>query len=419
MLTDLQCRKAQPRDRPYKMADASGLYLHVATTGYRAWRFKYRIAGVEKLLTFGAYPEVTLQNARDLRDDARKLIRDGIDPVIDRKQRAAAHVFGRANTFEIVATRWHKQASKQLTPRYAGQVESRLKENVYPTLGALPITAITPPMVLELLRKIESRGANEMAHRVRQHMSAVFVFAIGEGICTNDPARVVQSALVRTVKKRRPAVRSIKAARAILMRIEQEGGARRSTMLASRLLALTAARPGVVRLAEWPEFEGLETDEPIWRIPAEKMKMTRERKEDVTNEFIVPLSRQAVDLVLVAREWTKPGKLIFPSDRGAERPMSLSTLSKLYRESGFDGVHVPHGWRSTFSTLMNEQAAKRKSEADRAVIDLMLAHQPPGVESVYNRFAYLDRRRELAQEWADMLDQGLRDIRTVGAPMRT
>lgn len=419
MLTDLACRKAKPRDKPYKMADERGLYLYVTPAGYKSWRFKYRIGRVEKRLTFGSYSEVTLQEARDRRDDARKMIRDGLDPAIERKQQAAAHVFGRANTFEIVATRWHKQASKQLTPRYAGQVESRLKENVYPAIGNLPVTAITPPMVLELLREIESRGANEMAHRVRQHMSAVFVFAIGEGICTTDPARVVQTALARAVKKRRPAVRTIKEARSILLKIEQDGGARRSTMFASRLLALTAARPGVVRLAEWLEFKGLETDEPIWRIPAEKMKMTRERKEDVTNEFIVPLSRQAVDLVLVAREWTKPGKLIFPSDRGAERAMSLSTLSKLYRESGFDGVHVPHGWRSTFSTLMNEQAAKRKSEADRAIIDLMLAHQPPGVESVYNRFAYLDRRRELAQEWADMLDQGLRDIRTVGAPTRT
>jgi integrase len=179
------------------------------------------------------------------------------------------------------------------------------------------------------------------------------------------------------------------------------------TKLAGRLLALTAARPGVVRLAEPDEFEDLDGDRPLWRIPAEKMKLTREQQLDLTYEFVIPLSRQAVEVVRTALALAGPKtRLLFPSVKDVHRPISDSTLSKFYRDAGLTGVHVPHGWRSTFSTLMNKSAAEEGRKDDREIIDLMLAHMSAGVEPIYNRYLYMPRRRAIAQEWADELLHG-------------
>ncbi len=180
-----------------------------------------------------------------------------------------------------------------------------------------------------------------------------------------------------------------------------------TSRLASRLLALTAVRSGVLRMAAPVEFEDLDGLAPQWRIPAAKMKLVQERKNDPAFEFIVPLSTFAVDVVRVTLAFVgTDAPLLFPSTRDRKRPISDSTLSKSYREAGFAGLHVPHGWRSTFSTVMNELAGKENRVGDRAIIDLMLAHVPSGVEAAYNRAAYMPRRRELAQEWADLLMHG-------------
>lgn len=407
MLTDRACRQAKGAEKPYKLTDGKGLHLYVTPAGYRSWRWKYRVGKTEKRLTFGPYPDVSLAEARELRDDAARQLRSGIDPAVDKKQRAAAQVAQAGSSFESIARDWIASQAALWSPRHAALVTSSMEKDVFPKIGRLPIRSITTPLVLEVLRPIEKRGAVETAHRTRQRISEVFARAIGSGIADQDPAAVAQRALSRVKKGKFPAVRTVEAAGVILRKVEDQPG-HPLTKLASRFLALTAVRSGVLRLAEASEFEDLDSDAPIWRIPAAKMKLVVERKADVAFEFVVPLSRQAVEVIRVAMAFSAPAPLIFRSIRHPRRPISDSTLSKAYRDAGFAGVHVPHGWRSTFSTVMNELAAVEEARiGDRAIIDLMLAHVPAGVEAAYNRAAYMPRRRQLAQEWADMLTQGL------------
>jgi integrase len=407
VLTDLKCRKAKAEAKPVKLADSLGLYLYVTPTGFKSWRMKYRWANREKTLTFGAYPEVSLTEARERRDAARKLLRDGADPgLVKRKQRAERLVAADAS-LKAVALRWHKAQAPHWSPRYAKQVLGRFEKDIFPAIGGLPIGEVTVPLLLGVLQRVEARGSIEIAHKLRQHLSAIFLNAIGAGLATSNPAEQLGRALTPYVNGARPAVRSVAEAKALLAAIEKESAApwkaAPATKLASRLLALTAARPGMVRLAAAPEFEGLDGPEPLWRVPAVKMKLTARRKRDLALEFVIPLSPEAAEVAKLAIATF--GETLFPGVRGTG-PISDSTLSKLYRSAGYTGTHVPHGWRATFSTVMNELAAIENRVGDRDIVDLMLAHLPRGVEAVYNRYAYLPRRRELACEWAQLLMEG-------------
>jgi integrase len=405
VLTDTACRKAAAKEKPYKLTDAQGLYLYVLPSGYKSWRWKYRVAGREKRMVFGPYPDVSLAEARTLRSDAAAVVRRGGDPAIDKKLRSAEQAAQAASTFELAARDWIASQRPSWSARYASIVERSFEADVFPEIGSMPLTAVTTPLVVKLLRPIERRGAVETAHRVRQRISEVYARAIAGGIATQDPAAAVRQALAKPRKGRFPAVRTIESAREVLTATEAQAG-HPLTRLASRLLALTAVRSGAVRLIEWPELEGLDGAEPLWRVPAAKMKLLVDRKADVAFDFVVPLARQAVATIEAARPFSDGKGLIFRSVLSARRPISDSTLSKAYREAGFSGIHVPHGWRSTFSTIMNERALEDRP-GDRAVIDLMLAHVPEGVEAAYNRAAYMPRRRAIAQEWADLLVEGL------------
>lgn len=407
MLTDSACRKAKAGEKDYKLADAHGLFLLVRTNGSKLWRLKFRFANKEKQLAFGSYPEISLTAARNKRATARALLDQGIDPSLDKKRRKAEALAATLDSFERVAKAWHEIKAKTLSPRYAKQVLERLENHVFPKIGTLPIKAITPPMALEVIRAIEARGSHDMAHRVVNHMSDVFVWAIASGIAEQDPAGTIRKAVAPTDAKLRPAMTKIELARSVLSKTEAMADAHWSTLLASRLLALTAARPGVVQLAERSEFEDLDGKHPIWRIPASKMKLTRRRKRDVTWEFIIPLARETVAVVKAALATSQSPTWLFTGIGGKDKPISDSTISALYRDAGFRGIHVPHGWRATFSTIMNERAAVQGHKNDRATIDLMLAHTQEGVEPIYNRAMYMPRRRELAQQWASMLMEGL------------
>lgn len=408
MLTDVAYRRAAAKEKLHKMGDAGGLYLYVLPSGFKSWRWKFRVNGKEKRLVFGPYPAITLSMARRMRDDATRTLRNGEDPAIAKRQRAAVQAVAAGNTFEAVALEWHESQKPVWSKRHADLVLRSFQTDIFPRIGKLPISEVTTPLVLEVLRSIEARGAVESAHRVRQRTSEVFARVIGVGLTVTDPAAVTRRALGPKIKGKFPAARTLDVARDVLTTTEARPG-HPLTKLASRLMALTAARSAPVRMAERHEFEGLDGPEPIWRIPAAKMKLGIERKRDAAFEFVVPLSRQAVATIKVAIEFsgaTAPG-FIFRSVRSARWPISDSTLSKSYREPGFSGVHVTHGWRSSFSTIMNELVKERGHDADRAVIDLMLAHVPLGVEADYNRAAYMPRWRALAQEWADMLMQDL------------
>lgn len=407
MLTDVQIKKARPADKPYKMTDSGGLFLLVSTTGNRSWRLKYRFGKKEKLLTFGSYPDVSLIKARELREAAKATLRDGRDPAVEKKQAAAARTLATSNTFEACAREWYTLNEPRWGAWHAKNVITSMETDLFPVIGAMPVKDVTEAILLDALRKVERRGAIETAHRLRQRASGVFSFAAAGGLRTGDPAAVVKSLLKPKPKAgKQPALTDLKECTQLIYDMEWERGSP-ITKLANRLLALTAVRSAVQRSARWAEFEGLDGEEPIWRIPPATMKLALKLKDDITYEHIVPLSRQAVDVLDAMHGMTGHLPFVFPNERHGHRPMSENTVRAMMirvEHGKYKHRHCPHGWRSAFSSIMNEWRRKEGRPDDREVINLMLAHVVEDkVEGAYNRAAHMERRRELAQIWADML----------------
>jgi integrase len=358
----------------------------------------------QKTLVIGPYPLIGLAEASTKRDAARKHLLDGRDPNIEKLLKAHAQLASSRNTFEKTARAWFKLRMPQWAPVHAGDVIRSLERDVFPAIGTLPIASIKAPKILEVLRAIEDRPAIETARRVRHRISGVFVYAIAAGLAEHDPAGSIGQALKPLPKKgKQPAITDLDGLRDML-RAAEDGFARPVTRLGLRLLALTAVRPGELRHARWDEFENLDGNAPLWRIPAERMKGDKKRKDDAEIGHWVPLTQQCIDVLTALHPLTGSGPILFPSARHSQRPMSENAIGYLLNRSGYHGRHVPHGWRAAFSTLMNEWAKLNGRADDREVIDLMLAHVPENkVEGAYNRAAYMPRRRELAQTWADML----------------
>jgi len=407
MLTDTKVRTAKPRSKPYKIADANRLFLLVAPGGGKLWRWNYTYDGKNKTLAFGAYPLVSLADARAKRDEAFTILSEGHDPGVAKKLRIEANLEAGRQTFEKVARQWHENAKAQWAKIHAADIIRSLERDVFPTIGDLPIAQLAPPVILAVLREIEARGAVETAKRVRQRISAVFVYGIAQGICQTDPAEKLGKVLKPLRKGRQPAITDLVPLRKMINTAEEDY-ARPITRLALRLLALTAVRPSELRGARWEEFEDLNGKLPLWRIPAWRMKGDLDRKEELHGDHLVPLTPQALAVLKALWPLTGDGGLLFPSNRHAHRPMSENAIGYLLNRAGYHGHHVPHGFRAAFSTIMNEWAEREGKDHDRQVIDLMLAHVPTGkVEGAYNRAAYMPRRRELATIWADMLSEGL------------
>lgn len=392
MLTDVQLRRLTPREKPYKLSDTGGLFIFVQTSGSRLWRMKYRFGGKEKLLSFGAYPEVTLAAAREARDQARAEIRAGRDPSLTRRQRQA-EAKRVDKQLRHVGEKWMEAQSARWTARHAEDVRTSLERLAWPDLGHIDLDDITAPMVLETIKKIEAGRAKETARRVRQRLSAIFLFGMAHGLGTHDPASVIKGALAPLKKGRQPAIVDLEELRHLFHEVEAIP-AHPVTLLAMRFLALTVVRPGEVHAMAWHE---LSEDGSLWIIPAERMKMRR--------EHCVPLSLQAQDILQTVSVLTGKGPLVFPNARWAHRPMSENALSYLLQRAGYAGRQVPHGFRASFSSIMNEQFPK-----ERMVIDMMLAHMNKDrVEAAYNRAQHMERRRQLAQIWADLLMSGAPD----------
>jgi integrase len=390
-LTDREVKAAKAREKPYKMGDSGALFLLVTPTGGKLWRFKYRFGGKAKQLALGAYPAVSLAAARIKRDDAKAALREARDPAAAKRLAARLGV-APAETFEALARDWHARNKHIWTERHAGDVLGSLERLVFSAIGSLHVNAITPPLALAALRQIEQNHGGETARRVRQRMSAVFVYAIAHGIGQADPAAIIKRALAPVMKNRMPAVTTLDEARDVLARMEAIP-AHPATKLGHRFLALTLVRPDNVNGARWNELD-LDTDPPAWRLLPERMK-TKEA-------HVVPLSRQAVELLEAIRPLTGRCPFIFPNARWAHRPMSENAMGYALQRAGLAGVHVPHGWRATFSSIMNE-----RHPADADAIERILAHAPRDkVRGTYNRGSYMARRRELLQEWADILLAG-------------
>jgi integrase len=287
---------------------------------------------------------------------------------------------------------------RALVEQHAYDILHSLERDVFPDLGAAPIKSISAANVLSVLRKIENRHALETARRIRQRISAAFVYAIASGRAENDPAAAVQKAMKPIRKGRQPALTDLEQAREILRRAEATP-ASPVTKLALRLLALTALRPGTLITTPWVELDDLDPGTPVWQVPAARMKLRLQYKDDEARDHLVPLARQAVDVIKALRKLTGRTPYLFPNQRHAHRPASENAMGYLLNRAGYHHRHVPHGWRATFSTVMNE-----RYKHDRHIIDLMLAHMPKdSVEVAYNRAEHLERRIELAQAWADLI----------------
>ena len=428
MLTDKAVRAAAAKDKAYKLNDSGGLYLYVSPKGHKSWRFKYRFESKEQLLTIGSYPDVSLAVARQQRDDARKILREGRDPRVQAKRGRLLGDIGGQKSLEVMAREWHRTQTPRWKPVHANDVITSLERDIFPVIGTMPMETIDQPLLLSVLRKIEKRGAIETARRINQRISAIYRFARAQGLRMENPSDGINDALAPLPpSKRYPALLNICDIRTMIADIDI---ARASpiTRLASRFLALTAQRPGMVRHLEWGELQNIDWGNPDadladarWCVPAAKMKQELRLRSDETFDHLVPLTRQAVETLCAVRWLTGTAKYVFPNARSGMEPASENAIGYLYNREGYRGRHVPHGWRSSFSTLMNEYAERTAGEdprvlGDRKIIDLMLAHTPSGLspsELRYNRASYMYRRRQLATLWADMIMEGAMPVESI------
>ena len=385
-LTPVAIRNAKPRSKPYKFADESGLYLLIKPDGARYWRLKYRFAGKEKLLALGVFDEVSLAEARERRDDAKRTLRDGIDPGAERKTRKLHDKHAAANSFQAVAEEWMTKQRPKWTAGHAERVKRSIEIDLYPHIATRPVAELAPPELLATLRKIEARGAHELRERVQQRASMIFRYAVATGRCERDPVADLRGAFTSPTRYNYAALgqKDLPEFFAKLAKYDGEP----TTKLAIRLLALTFVRTGELRGARWSEFN---LDGAEWRIPAERMKMRQ--------EHIVPLSRQAIDVLRELQQHTGAGALLFPSRSKATQPISENTvLYALYR-MGYHSRATGHGFRSTASTILNELGFPGD------VIERQLAHSSKNkVRAAYNKAQYLPERARMMQQWADLLD---------------
>ena len=391
MLTDAKIRAMKPDDRVYRRADGGGLLIQVEPNGSKKWRIAYRFAGKQKLLAGGKYPAVGLADARTWRESVKATLARGEDPSVVRQREMLEAKTSRDNSFELVARDWIASRQHSLAERYAGQVVVRLEADVFPVIGATPIRDITGPMILTMLRKVEQRGTYYSAHRLRAYCSQIFKFAIAEGRAQHDPARDVQPAQRakrQTVHRARIAPDKMGD---FLVRLRQDEGSE-LTHLALRFTLLTWVRTTETRFAQWSEFENLEGSEPLWRIPAERMKMR--------SEHVVTLSRQAVELLKRAKHLAGKSAWVFPVPGTKKGVISENRMLDVLYRMGLRGKATVHGFRGTASTWANESLNYHPD-----VIEMALAHiERNDVRAAYNAAKHMVARRKMLQDWADWLD---------------
>ena len=390
-LTDTACKKATcPEGRPsVRLADEKALYLEVTAAGGKYWRWKYRHGGKEKRLALGVYPDVSLAQAREARDDARKLLKDGTDPGQLRREAKAASAFDQANTFEAVARLWWDHWRDGKSPRHADYAIKRLEADAFPLLGSRPIASLTAKDLTRMAKAVQERGAIDLAHRVLQMAGQVKRYALAHDLIERNPATDVKPCdTLKSRRKENYARLGEKELPELLRKIEAyQGGP--YTRLAMQLMALTFVRTTELIAARWAEFD-LQAAE--WRIPPERMKMK--------TPHIVPLSPQAVEVLKVLHTLSGGRELLFPGERDHSKPMSNNTILKALERMGYKGRMTGHGFRGMASTILHEQGYAHHA------IELQLAHQERNeVSAAYNHALYLKERRVMMCEWANHLDK--------------
>ncbi len=414
MLTELTLKNAKGTGKAYKLYDRAGLYVMVTAAGYRSWRYKYTVERKEKNLVLGSYPAMSLREAREMADDLTKLRRSGRDPVRETKRRS---LVGRSSevTFESLARQWHDRQKGRWREVHSSDVLSSLERDIFPDLGSFPLSDIDPPLLLAVLQKVEKRGAIETAHRLRQRCEAVFTLGISQGVAASNPATGLGPALLqKPIQKRWPAILNFSDLH-LCLRATDTAGASPIVRAAARMLALTAQRPGMIRKMQWSHIVGIDwndlasdTDGAAWIIPAERMKLTAEQRVDDNYDHHVPLVPAAVELLRHLRAMTGAGDYVFWSSIRSRDPMSENALSYLYKRLGYQNRHVPHGWRSSFSSLLTRHYADEPAldVSWERLIDIMIGHVPEGISSSqlrYMREKFAPRRRIIAEKWAVLL----------------
>ena len=388
-LTDTQARQAKAKDKTYRLSDERGMYLEITKAGGKYWRLKYRYSGKEKRLALGVYPEVSLKKARSRRDDARSQLQDGIDPSAHKRAVKNTQSDQAANSFEIVAREWHSKEIPTWSESHSKRVLRSLEKDLFPSLGKRPLNDISSPELLKTLRKIENRGAIETAHRVKQIAGKVFRYGISTGRSERDPSSDLIDALPKTTSKHLAAITDPTAVGKLLIAMDAYQGT--PTVKTALLLSpLLLCRPGELRHMEWEEINW---ENLLWEIPATKMKMKL--------PHIVPLCKQAITLLEELQLVTGRGKYVFPSPRGASRPLSENGVRTALRTMGYDNeTMTPHGFRAMGRTLLDEVLGYRIEW-----IECQLAHAVKDANGrAYNRTTYLKQRSEMLQKWADYLD---------------
>lgn len=383
-LSDVAVRNSKATDKPRKLSDERGLYLLVTKAG-KYWRFDYRHDGRRRTLAVGVYPDVTLAQARERRDQARALLANGADPSAVKQARKAAT----ENSFEAVAREWHAKFSPGWVPHHADKIIKRFEREVFPWIGNRPIADISAPDLLAVLRRIEARNALDSAHRVHQNCGKVFRYAVATGRAQRDPSGDLRGAIPPAVERHHPTITEPKRVGELLRAIAGYSGSH-VTRYALQLAPLVFVRPGELRKAEWSEFD---LDKAEWRIPAHKMKMKA--------VHIVPLPIQSLAILTELHALTGSGRYVFPGARTDARHMSENTVNAGLRRLGYAvGDMTGHGFRSMASTLLNEQGWNRDA------IERQLAHaERDDIRAAYNYAEHLPERRKMMQAWADYLDK--------------
>ena len=387
-LTETAIRKAKPADKPIKLSDGRGMYLLVNPIGSKLWRWKYRVLGKEKVLSLGVYPDVSLAQARDGVDKARKALAAGDDPMAKRKADKVATRTAAENSFETAARKWWANWKPARSEQHAGQVMRRFEANVFPYIGGRPVSEIQAPELVAMLKGIEARGVSDLAKRALQTSSQVFRYAIAHGLAKRNPATDIKPADVLASRQKQNLARIESRELPELLRHIDAYRGTATTRLAMKLMAMTFVRTTELIGARWEEFD---LEGGRWDIPATRMKMK--------TPHIVPLSAQAVNLLKTLQLITGHSALLFPGERDHEKPMSNNTILKALERMGYKGRMTGHGFRGVASTLLHEM------NFDHAHIEIQLAHQERNeVSAAYNHATYLQQRTKLMQDWSDYLD---------------
>jgi len=388
-LTDTAVKNAKPSDKPIRLHDERGLYLEISPAGGKWWRFKYRYDSKEKRLSLGVYPDVSLKDARQRRDDARKLLANSIDPGENRKVQKTVKSERSANSFEVVAREWFAKFKHGWATSHSDKIIKRFENDVFPWLGSKPIAEITAQELLQCLRRIEGRGALDTAHRAHQNCGQVFRYAVQTGRAMRDPSGDLRGALPPAKREHYASITEPKAVAELLRAIDGFRGTF-IVQCALKLAPLFFVRPGELRMAEWAEID---FDKAEWNIPAKRMKMRE--------QHLVPLSNQAVEILRELHALTGSGRYVFPGARTNGRPMSGAAVNAALRRMGYDTKTeiTGHGFRAMARTILHQEI-----NIAPEVIEHQLAHRvPDALGTAYNRTKFLPERRKMMQSWADYL----------------